>query len=902
MRYGSSKNAGFAAFSTLVAVALLAMAAPSVAQPASLAVQGRLMTKSGPAPDGDYGITLLFYEKKDDTKALFTHVDAGVKVIDGAFVIGMGDTSKLDTKPWSNGKVHWMGVKVGSEPELPRVPIRSVPYAIHAGVASSVKCTGCVGSAQIDPALLKGLNDQFTKISTSVAGNNKLASDNAKALKGLHKVAQTGKFFDLEGIPPVAEANQKCKAGEVVTGVDAKGNIICAKDAGGHDLKTLDARFVNEKQANSITGAMVTNGTLAYVDTDTKSIQRRVASSCPAGQAIRVINENGTVTCADAGQEGPVSGKVVNGNWYRIAQSVNGTASGTLTIADLTFGAVIKVAVAISGGDGARSTVRLLQHNRNSFRLFSQLRVLEKGVGDKMYIYVKADQNGNVALNIDGSDGAGRWAPVSWTQTGTSTPNVSGYTGHNFNLDRLQIIAQDNRKVTVNRTGALQWLHSDDGDTGSDIYSGGPGGVEINTRVVPGKGLEAKTYPLNVYARNKANNSASTVLQVRHDGLVGIGAGVRAGYTANIGGHVHMNDRNVNYVNQLHFNHGPHFFEQNDGRYINFKWNSSSHGGLIFRDSSNNVQGYLYGDGHDSNPSFGFLDKQGQWSVQVRHDDYILMRVNNATVMTVDNAGVGIMSGARSGYALDIGGHVDMSDKNLNYANQVHFNHGNHFYEANDGRYINYKWANGSYGGIRFYDGNGTQQGFVYGDGDGSKPSFGLLDSDGNWAVHVRRDDYTRLLVNNSEKLRADADGVNVSGSLRTADGRWQRDIWNYSTTYNGGRYLHIKTNIKFNATMFCFQLRGYNYGRSREIYNVWCGYANSDNKMHGLRHRQYDDGLYNMHQYRTNDDYLAVRVYANNVYYMGLSASAWTLNPAGKGHQTKVLTYYLGSASSNRW
>lgn len=48
---------------------------------------------------------------------------------------------------------------------------------------------------------------------------------------------------------------------------------------------------------NSIGSASISNGSIVAADVDTSVIQRRVASSCAANEAIRVINTDGTVSC-----------------------------------------------------------------------------------------------------------------------------------------------------------------------------------------------------------------------------------------------------------------------------------------------------------------------------------------------------------------------------------------------------------------------------------------------------------------------------------------------------------------------------------------------------------------------------------------------------------------------------
>lgn len=52
---------------------------------------------------------------------------------------------------------------------------------------------------------------------------------------------------------------------------------------------------------SSITSIQIVNNTIGGVDINTAEVQARVSGSCPAGQAVRAINANGTVTCQSLG-------------------------------------------------------------------------------------------------------------------------------------------------------------------------------------------------------------------------------------------------------------------------------------------------------------------------------------------------------------------------------------------------------------------------------------------------------------------------------------------------------------------------------------------------------------------------------------------------------------------------
>ncbi len=128
--------------------ALLWLALPLQAAPTALAVQGGLRTAlGGPVADGNYAMAVSLYVGEVDKVALFQEKFLAVAVAGGGFALelGTGDAQKpLDDALFTSGQAQWVGVQVGGDPELTRIRLRPVPYAMHASLADNLACSGCV--------------------------------------------------------------------------------------------------------------------------------------------------------------------------------------------------------------------------------------------------------------------------------------------------------------------------------------------------------------------------------------------------------------------------------------------------------------------------------------------------------------------------------------------------------------------------------------------------------------------------------------------------------------------------------------------------------------------------------------------------------------------------------------
>ncbi|MSQ85119.1 MAG: hypothetical protein EXR77_19970 [Myxococcales bacterium] len=218
--------------------------------PATIAVEGGLFSAGGgPAADGKYSATWALY---DDPKAgvpLWVDAPIDLEVSGGRFAAQIGAGSPVPLDKVAKAKL-WIGLQVGADPELPRMPVHSVLFAGRAAQAEALACSGCIEAGHLAANALQGYAkasdlDGYAK-ATDLFSYAKLAdlgsyakttelSNYAKAVdlqnyvkaNALAKVAGSGSFADLKDVPPAVKLASACGTGLFVKGVKADGSLDC---------------------------------------------------------------------------------------------------------------------------------------------------------------------------------------------------------------------------------------------------------------------------------------------------------------------------------------------------------------------------------------------------------------------------------------------------------------------------------------------------------------------------------------------------------------------------------------------------------------------------------------------------------------------------------------------------
>ncbi|MCB9740725.1 MAG: hypothetical protein H6747_15785, partial [Deltaproteobacteria bacterium] len=256
----------------LALLVTLLLTAPAWAVPGEFQLDGVLLSTGGaPAADGDYDVTFGLYAAATGGSAVWTEGPVKVKVVGGRFSHALGSSKAIGPNDLGDGN-RWLGVAVGSDPELPRQMLRSVAYALVAGTANAVACTGCVSADQIANGAIPAAKIGFNFAGSSTKGGPALdlacsgcvsvgelkfdadvdlGGNSIKAGNGTFSgdvsaksVTATSFVGDGSKLTGIKQPSGDCKTGEMVVGIAADGTLKCAPGAGGN--KVLDGMVTTE--------------------------------------------------------------------------------------------------------------------------------------------------------------------------------------------------------------------------------------------------------------------------------------------------------------------------------------------------------------------------------------------------------------------------------------------------------------------------------------------------------------------------------------------------------------------------------------------------------------------------------------------------------------------------------
>jgi subtilisin-like proprotein convertase family protein len=345
--------------------------------PTTTQVELLLLTAGGgPAADGDYAVKVALYSSEAGGKAVWSEGPGTVAVKSGLASWALGAQSPL-APALAGGQAAWLEVQVLPDPPLPRRPVGAGLFSQRAGVAEAVDCSGCIGGAQLDPKLLADYAkiSALAKVATSgqygdLQGVPNLA-DYAKSA-ALAKVASSGQYADLQGAPNLAGYPKTAELANVAfTGkyADLQGGPDLAPYAQKTDL-----------------AAVALSGKYADLEGAPK-----LGVACGTGLVVKGLKSDGSLDCTSGGGTLPADGlaTVSNGTLSnQFTDTFTGPAapiaipdnnpvgaSDSLLLPDLGVVNSLKVSIDIANSDLSSLTVKLFDPNGAAYVLFDKGKV-----------------------------------------------------------------------------------------------------------------------------------------------------------------------------------------------------------------------------------------------------------------------------------------------------------------------------------------------------------------------------------------------------------------------------------------------------------------------------------------------------------------------------------------------
>jgi hypothetical protein len=135
----SCSGVAYAQTTAPVSSSAASSSAPSAAIPRLVQFSGTLKGVNGRPLTGMVGVTFSIYADQEGGAALWMETQNVTADAEGKYTVLLGAASNgIPDFVFVSGQGRWLGVQAGLEPEMPRVLLVSVPYALKAGDANTL--------------------------------------------------------------------------------------------------------------------------------------------------------------------------------------------------------------------------------------------------------------------------------------------------------------------------------------------------------------------------------------------------------------------------------------------------------------------------------------------------------------------------------------------------------------------------------------------------------------------------------------------------------------------------------------------------------------------------------------------------------------------------------------------
>jgi hypothetical protein len=267
------------------------------AVPTTSSLEGVLLSSGGgPAADGNYTVTIGIYSAETGGNPVWAESGVTVAAKGGQFSYQLGSKTPLSAAALSLSKA-WIGIQIGSDPELPRQAMASSPFALRAGVAEALECTGCLKAGNLDAAVLQ----PYAK-SADLAPYAKTAD-----LSGYAKTSDLGAYAKTSDLSTYA------KASDLADYVKA---ASLAKVAGTGSYADL----LNKPTLATVAASG------SYADLTNKPVMAKLGDACGTNLVMKGLKADGSYECVTAGIAPDMINEISNDLiWNQFTDTMSGT-------------------------------------------------------------------------------------------------------------------------------------------------------------------------------------------------------------------------------------------------------------------------------------------------------------------------------------------------------------------------------------------------------------------------------------------------------------------------------------------------------------------------------------------------------------------------------------------------